>query len=329
MPAPTIAATQRLASAEQHRARALGGADQLDRRLDDDSELALGAADHAEPIEPARVGRGAAEVEDVAVEGDEPYAQQIVDCHAVFQAVRAAGVHPDIAADRAGELRGRVGRVEEAVRRDRFGDGEIGDARLDPRVAVGEVDLEDAVHLAEAEDDRVLLRDRAARQRRAGAARHDVDPAVAAEAHDTRDLVDRARQGDRERQAAIGGQRVGLEGASSGDVGDQTVGRQDRGEAGDDLVAPRQDRRIGRRKGDLRHGRRLPCVVAAGAVAGRAPQIIHGTPSRRKTTSGAARQASPYARRVRPSARVMTRSSARLGKSVGTVQLKNLLRRIA
>ena len=170
--------------AEQHRARAFGGADQLDRRLDDDAELPLRAADQAEPVEAGGVEFRAAEVEDVAVERDQPDAEQVVDRHAVFQAMRAAGVHADVAADRAGELRGRVGRVEEPVRRHGFGNGEIGDARLDPRVAVGEVDLENAVHLGEAEDDRVLLRDRAAGQRSAGAARHDVDAGVAAEPHD-------------------------------------------------------------------------------------------------------------------------------------------------
>ena len=101
--------------AEQHRPRALGGADQPDGRLDDDAELPLRAADEAEPVEPGGVELGAADVEDVAVEGDEPDAEQVVDRHAVFEAMRAARVHADIAADRAGELRGRVGRVEEAV----------------------------------------------------------------------------------------------------------------------------------------------------------------------------------------------------------------------
>jgi hypothetical protein len=140
------------------------------------------------------------------------------------------------------------------------------DARFDPRVAIGEVDLQDAVHLRQTEDDRVLLRDRAARQRSAGAARHDIDAGVAAEPHDARDLVGRARQRDRERHAAIGGQRVGLEGAPPGEVGDQAVGGQDRREAGEDLVAPPQDGGVDRRKRNLRHGEapgRAPYPVMA------------------------------------------------------------------
>ena len=89
---------------------------------------------------------------------------------------------PILPAMRAGELRGRVGRVEEALRRDRAGDGEIGDAGLDPGGAVGEVDVEDAVHLGDADDDRVLLRDGAAGERGAGAARHHLDALLMAEA---------------------------------------------------------------------------------------------------------------------------------------------------
>ena len=54
-------------------------------------------------------------IDDLAVEGDQPHAEQVVDGDAVFQAMRAAGIHRDIAADGAGELRGRIGRVEEAV----------------------------------------------------------------------------------------------------------------------------------------------------------------------------------------------------------------------
>ena len=52
---------------------------------------------------------------------------------------------------------------------------EIGDARLHHGDAVVEVDLEDAVELGHAEQHAVGERQRAARQRGAGAARHDLD----------------------------------------------------------------------------------------------------------------------------------------------------------
>ena len=81
-------------------------------------------------VEPAGIEMRAAEFDDFAVERDDGDAQDIVGRHAIFQAMRAARIHADIAADRAGELRGRIGRVEEAVGGDRLGNREIGDAGL-------------------------------------------------------------------------------------------------------------------------------------------------------------------------------------------------------
>ena len=73
MPAPMIAATQRLGvlgvvEAEQHRARALRQRQDAHVGLGDDAELALRAADQAEEIEAGGVERGAAEVDDLAVD---------------------------------------------------------------------------------------------------------------------------------------------------------------------------------------------------------------------------------------------------------------------
>ena len=107
-------------------------------------------------------------------------AEQVVGGEAVLQAVHAAGVLRDVAADRAGDLRAGIGRVVEALVLDRLGDAEIGDARLHAGAAVGIVDLEHAVELGHAEQDRVAHRHRAARQRGAGAARHDLDLVVLA-----------------------------------------------------------------------------------------------------------------------------------------------------
>ena len=167
--------------------------------------------------------------------------------------MRPARVHADIAADRAGELRGWVGRVEEAFGRDRAGDREIGHAGLDPRDAVGIVDLEDAVHLGDADHDRVLLRDRAAGERGAGAAGHHRHALLPAIAQHGGDLPRRRRQHDGERQATIGGQRVGLVGAALVLGGDQRVGRDELRQSGDDLVAARQDGRVGFGKSDGGH----------------------------------------------------------------------------
>ncbi len=122
--------------AEEHGARAFRLGDQPHRRLGDDAELAFGAADEAEQIVARRIQRLAAELDHRAVEQHHLDAEQIVGRDAVFQAVGAAGIHADIAADRAGELRARIGRIEKTVRRDGFGNVEIGDARLNDGRAV-------------------------------------------------------------------------------------------------------------------------------------------------------------------------------------------------
>src|SRR3546814_2332928 len=71
----------------------------------------------------------------------------------------------------AGDLAGGIGRVVEALRLDRPGDGEVGHPRLHHGAAVVEVDLQHAVEFAEAEDDAVGQRQRPTGQRGAGAAR--------------------------------------------------------------------------------------------------------------------------------------------------------------
>ena len=57
----------------------------------------------------------AADIDDLAVHQHDADAEQVVGGDAVFQAVRAAGVHGDVAGERAGELARGVGRIEEAV----------------------------------------------------------------------------------------------------------------------------------------------------------------------------------------------------------------------
>lgn len=151
------------------------------------------------------------------------------------------GIHADIAADGAGELRTRIRRIEKAVRGDGFGNIEIGDARLDHGNAVRQIDFEDAVHLRQAEHDGIFLRNGAAGERSAGAARHDGNAVAVAIAHDGRNLGRGARQGDGERQAAIGHEGVGLERHQLARLMHQAFRRQKIGQIGNNLSAPCQD----------------------------------------------------------------------------------------
>ena len=117
----------------------------------------------------------AAQANDLARHQHQLAAEQVVGGHAVFQAVHAAGILRHVAADRAGDLRGRIGRIVEAGMLDRLRDGEIGHAGFDHGDAVREIDLADAVELGHAEKHAVGERQRAARQRGAGPARHHLD----------------------------------------------------------------------------------------------------------------------------------------------------------
>ena len=82
---------------------------------------------------------------------------------------------------------------------------------------------------------------RAAGQRRAGAAGDDLDPMRGEKFQDRRDLLGRGRQDDGERHGAVGGQRVGLVGAALVLGGDDAALAQNRREPGDDLVAGGKD----------------------------------------------------------------------------------------
>ena len=158
-----FAGVLRAREADQHRARGLRLLQQPHGHLGDDAEQSLRAGDDADQIVAAGVEMLAAEAEHLAGHQHHFEAEDVVGGHAVFQAMHAAGILRHIAADGAGDLRRRIGRVVEAVVRDRRADGEIGDAGLDHRDAVGEVDLADAVELAHAEQHAV---DRAAARRR-------------------------------------------------------------------------------------------------------------------------------------------------------------------
>ncbi len=167
--------------------------------------------------------------------------------------MRPAGVHGDVAGDGAGELARRIGGVEEAVDRGGVGDGDVGDARLDAGDAIGLVDVQHAGHAGDAEHDGVFERQGAAAERRPGAARHHLDLVVVAVAEDLAHLLGAFGQHHGKRQAAIGGERVGLEGAAPLLVGNEGRLRDELLELPDDLVPAGEDRAIGLGKGQKRH----------------------------------------------------------------------------
>jgi len=120
------------------------------RHLGDDAEQPFRTDDNAEQIVTGGVEMLAAKPDDLAGDQRDLTAQHVVGRHAVFEAVNAAGILRDIAADRAGDLRRRIGRIVEALVLHGLRDGEIGHARFHDRNPVGEIDLADAVEFRHA-----------------------------------------------------------------------------------------------------------------------------------------------------------------------------------
>ena len=116
--------------ADEHGARRLGLLQDAHRDFGDDAEQAFRAGHDAQEIIALAVEMLAAEPDDLAGDQHHLDAEHIVGGEAVFEAMHAAGILRDIAADGAGDLRGGIGRVIEALVLHRLGDGEIGDAGL-------------------------------------------------------------------------------------------------------------------------------------------------------------------------------------------------------
>ena len=126
----------------------------------------------------------ARERDELAVGEHDVGRENVVDGEPVLEAVGAARVLGDVAADRADLLARRVGRVVEALGGDRLRDVEVRHARLDDDAAALEVDLEDAVQPGERDHDAVGDRQRPAGEPGAGAARDERDAVLVAEPHD-------------------------------------------------------------------------------------------------------------------------------------------------
>ena len=130
------------------------------------------------------------------------------------------GIFGDVAADCARDLRRRIGRIEQAMRRRSLGDRQIAHTRLDGRRARKRVDRQDAHELGERQDDAVAVGKRPARQAGAGAARDDRQPRGMAELQDRDDLRFAFRQQNRVRLLAEQRQPVAF-------VGPRVFGRRE------------------------------------------------------------------------------------------------------
>jgi len=94
----------------------------------------------------------AAGFDDRAIRQDEFQADHMVGGDPVGEGVRAAGVFGDVAADGAGALAGGVRCVEVFLSLRSQGEIEIDHSRLDHRALVRVVELQNAIHPGETDD---------------------------------------------------------------------------------------------------------------------------------------------------------------------------------
>ncbi len=206
-----IAGLHHIVERSHHDLRDFGLRNQFECHFGDDYQQTFRADREGEQIEAGRVERRAAEDDFFAVDRVAAQAEHVVHGEPVFEAVHAARIFRDVAADRAGDLRGRIGRVVKAERRGRLGHGEIAHARFDARGAGERIDVEDAVQLRQRQHEAVGARHRAARQSGARAARDDGYFQFMTDAQHVADLRPRLRQRDGERQLAERRQAVAFE----------------------------------------------------------------------------------------------------------------------
>ena len=184
---------------------------------------------------PAAVQRLGAELHRLALDREAAHAQHVVQRQPVLQAVHAAGVLGHVAADAAGDLAARVGRVVQPQRCRGLADGQVAHAALHDGGARQLVQLEDLVELGQRQRHAQRVRQRAAGQAGAGAARHHRHPQRMAGAQHRSHLRLGFGQRHQQRLLAVGGEAVAFIGHRVLAAPQQRMRRQQRLQRGQHL----------------------------------------------------------------------------------------------
>src|SRR5260370_39686331 len=99
----------------------------------------------------------------------------------VLQAMRSTRIFRHVSADAADRLRGRIRSVKILLRRDASGDVEIDDPGFDDHAGVWKINLKDAIHPRQANDNPAFNRHGPASEARAGTAHHERDSVTVAD----------------------------------------------------------------------------------------------------------------------------------------------------
>ncbi|MCY1538665.1 hypothetical protein D9M68_742170 [compost metagenome] len=126
--------------------------------------------------------------------------------------MHAAGVLGDVAADRTGDLRGRVRRVVQVKRRGSLGNRQIAHTGLDTSEASGRVDFENPAEACQHQQDALFQRQRTAGQAGTGAARDHWHLTLVAYLQQGLHLLQTLGQHHQHRRGAIGRQAIAFVG---------------------------------------------------------------------------------------------------------------------
>src|SRR5690606_32323524 len=154
---------------------------QFDRDLGDDAEHALGAGEQSQQVEARAVQRVGAEHHALTFDGEDLDLEQVVYGQAVFQAMHAASVLGNVTADGTGDLRRRIGRVIQLVRRRSLGNRQVAHTGLNAGEATRRINFENLVEARHHQQDALLKRQRAAGQTGTGTTGNYRDAALMAE----------------------------------------------------------------------------------------------------------------------------------------------------
>ena len=172
----------------QNRPRAFRFRQNPQGRLGHHAQLAFRPANHPQQIQAWGVTIGPANFDHRTAHQNQSHAEQIIRRHAIFQTMRPAGIHRDIARDGTSQLAGRVGRIKPAIRLDSTGHAQVGPPALHPDEAVLVIRLDHCVHPRHAQNHAIRRGIGPPRQRSPRPARHHLHSHLAAQPQNRRNL---------------------------------------------------------------------------------------------------------------------------------------------
>src|SRR5688500_7735025 len=178
-----------------------------DRYVERKSEAAFGSDECPAQIVAIPLPDIASELDDIAARKNNRHRQDVVQRHPVLEAVGPTRVLGHIPTNGARDFTGRIGGVEQTVRRDVLVETELHDAGLDCRAAVLDVDRDVLIETVKAEDDDVVG-ERINRRLDSSTARHERELIPGERSNDGDSFVARSREDRQLRLTSVPGEPV-------------------------------------------------------------------------------------------------------------------------